>query len=954
MRVTCLLTVLILAAVAQGLAVEGAAPVDVSSLTADEHLQQADSAYNRRDYAAAAELYRLFFSNYAQSNEPQIKEIIRRRRYEMAMCQVQLRKFEEATEAVAEALAASPPLDEKSIQELTFWRGVGELESKEYAAARTTFAGFVKLFPPNAYQAPAYVRQFPAASKVPEALLLEGTALLLDEKYADAAAHFSSIKTALPRETRGRATVLEFYSLLEAGKYDEALALVMKESPNLRDMPQIVAFQSLTLQLGGTLIEEGRYRDAIACLQRVWLSERLLKHQNARLLDLESKLAAAEADPNPDPYRTLSLGQQIAKVRREIESFQKIENFDSALRFRLAIAYQAMQRYRESALIMESMLEEMPPDKVVEQASVNLVQSWNAIERWPKVISSSEAFERVFPSSGSLPMVLYLRGIAEQKALDYPAAIATFQRLAKTFPKSEFAPRALFMKGFTSLLADDNPPGITSFEEFIKKHPKHELADAAQYWRAMAFSLDKQFEVARQAMQDYLDERKDGAFRSAAFFRKAYCAQQLEDYQTSINELSEYLRKYPGGEESSEAKVLLGDALMNEGQMEEGIAALESIPSSDTRFYEEGVFKISKALKLMEQYDQMRERMEAFVMGSPKSPRVAEAIFNIGWVYRQNGDPEKAREVYWAAIKEYGGQAEIRSVDDLFPALARLYKGPEEQARYLAKLRDLREEAEAAGQRELVMRALWAQGNALRRAEPEQARGFFVEAAKLAEVESTNPLLLADFAQALQESGDSKGAEAMWRDLMKWNPRAPQKDRALAAMGFFELERGNEKAALGYFDRFERETLGSVIFGKVMLARAALLEERGEFSHAREGLDALLASPSASGSEKAEALYRMGEIHMREGKPQLAVPYFQRIYVMHGKWRDWVARAYFRSGEAFEKLDDKLSARRTYQELGEREELGEFEETDKALKRLQALGGPLPPSENPGPEVPAG
>jgi hypothetical protein len=73
---------------------------------------------------------------------------------------------------------------------------------------------------------------------------------------------------------------------------------------------------------------------------------------------------------------------------------------------------------------------------------------------------------------------------------------------------------------------------------------------------------------------------------------------------------------------------------------------------------------------------------------------------------------------------------------------------------------------------------------------------------------------------------------------------------------------------------------------------------------------------------------------------------------MHGRWLDWVAKAYFRSGEAFEKLNDSLSARRTYQELSGREELAGFEESLRAKERLQALGGPLP-VETPTPE-PAG
>lgn len=928
--------------------------VDVSNLTADEHILQADSAYNKRDFATAASLYRSFFDSYAQAQEPQIRDLIRRRRYELVMCHVQLRKFEEATQAAVEALAVTPPLEQKNIQDLVFWRGVGELEAKDFAAAHGSFTEFAKLFPPGAFKNPAVVNQFPAASRLPEAGLLAGTALLLQEKHAEAAAHFAALKPDLPEDMRSRATVLEFYSLIEAAKLDEALVLVMQESPSLSRMSQIVAFQSLTLQLGSVFIDQGRYRDAIACLQRVWPSERLLKHQNARLLDLQSKLAAAEAAPAPDPYRVLSLGQQVAKVRREIESFQKIENFDSALKFRLAVAYQAMKRYRESALIMESMLEEMPPDKIVEQASVNLVQSWNAIERWPKVISSADAFEQIFPSAQQLPLVLYLRGLAEQKLLDYKAASATFNRLVKSYPKSEFAPRALFMEGFTALLAEENGKAVTLFEEFQKKHKKHELADAAHYWRGMAFSLDKQFETAREAMDEYLADRKDGAFRSSAFFRMAYCAMQLEDYQTAITELSEYLKNYPGGEESSEAKLLLGDALMNEGRMEEGIAALESIPPSDMKFYEEGVFKVVKALKLMEEHTLMMEKLELFITKNPRSPRVAEAVFNIGWVYRQAGEPDKARDVYWEAIGEYGDDATIRSVEDLFPALSKLYKGPEEQLRYVAKLRDLREESAGADKPILAMRALWAQGLASKRSDPEKARELFAQASQLSKVEETNPLLLADFAEALGDAGDISGSEALWRDLIKWNPRAPQKDRALAAMGFFELERGNEKSALSYFNRFEKETLGSMIFGRVMLAKAKLLQERGEFDGARGSLEALLASISATGPEKAEALYRIGEIYMKEGKPQLAVPYFQRIYVMHGKWRDWVARAYFSSGEAFEKLEDTLSARRTYQELGEREELGEFEEANKARARLQALGGPLPVEPKDAVEEPAG
>ena len=155
------------------------------------------------------------------------------------------------------------------------------------------------------------------------------------------------------------------------------------------------------------------------------------------------------------------------------------------------------------------------------------------------------------------------------------------------------------------------------------------------------------------------------------------------------------------------------------------------------------------------------------------------------------------------------------------------------------------------------------------------------------------------------------------------------------------MKRGHDRAALDDFDRFESETLGSPVFGRVLLAKAALLEKRGEKAKALAALEAVLASKFSSGGEKAEALYRIGEAHMASGKPDLAVPYFQRIYVMHGRWGEWVAKAYLRSGEAFEKLNDTASARRTYQELAAKEDLASFPESQLARDRLQALGGPL-------------
>lgn len=924
-------------AVASGYAQVGPSANDLN-LTAEELMVNASQLYVAGKYQEAADKYRAFLSAYGKAKE--LQEAVRGMRYPLAMSLLQAKKISQAREAIEEALANHPPIAPKEKQELTFWKGVCELHDKDSVPARTSLEQFLALFPPGSERNPSSAAQFPSVKKIPEARLLIGSSLLLDEKYAEAAAYFSGVKPGFAPLERGRATVLELYALLEAAEEDKALALVLEEYPRMGDLLQLAAFQTLTLELGSRFLAKEEFRKAIAALQRIWSADRLLRHQEARLAGLTSKLQAAEASPAGDPYQKFQIGQMIAQVKREIENFGKISHFDSSLRLRLATAFQGMQRYRESALILEAMLDEMPPDPVVESASVNLVQCWNQIERWPKAIDAAQTFLGKFPQSASIPLVRYLQGIAEQKDLQFDASAATFASIGEDFPTSEFTPRALFMEGFSLLLAERHKEAIAAFEKFPKKFPRHAMREAAAFWRGMGYSLDKQYARAREVLDDYLEKFPEGTHRGDAEFRRAYCAQQLEDFPTSIRELNAFLRKNPGHDSTAEARVLLGDALMNEGRMKEGIAALKAIPRDAPRFHEEGVFKIGKAYKAMEEYGNLRRHMADFVEENPHSPRVAEAIYHIGWVSRQEGDPAKARKVYWDALDKYGNDPAIRSVEDLFPALSKLSKEPEEAQNYLTRLRGLHKEALAAKKETLAMRTLWAQALAVRRSDPALSRRLLLEAAALASVPTTNPLLLADFADAFQADGQTEKAEALWRDLVKWNPRAPQKDRALAALGTIALERGDEKAALAYFERFEREIQGSPILGSTLLAKARLLESHRRSADARKTLETVLANPTSRGQEKAEALFRIGNIHMREGKPALAVPYFQRIYVMHGRWREWVARAYLRSGEAFEKLKDDLSARRTYQELLEKEDLADLKESALARKRLDALGGP--------------
>lgn len=900
--------------------VEAAPPAPVrSTLTAEELLKTGHDAYQAGDWAKAESLFSQFLSDY--SSNAQAAAAIARIKPLLAMSRIRLGRFPEALPVIGECLK-EPDATPAQREELTFWFGICQMQAEKYEEAKSTFQKFAA--------------DFPASARRHETILLAGTILVVQKKNSEAADYFQKTLATLQGLDRGRAVSLLLHALNQSDRLDEALTLITTESARVNDILQMAGFQLLALELGSKFLEKKEYRKAIAAFQRVWNRDRVLEYQEARLVFLRNRLAALEAQ-KADPQWTFQLSQALTKIERELKVFREMRNYDSALQLRLATAFLGMERYREAALIMETMLKTVPPDPIVEQASINLMQCWLAVERWPKVVEVYEDFESKFPKSEQLPLALFLKGQAEQSALNYANSVSTFDSLVEQFPKSPLAARAMFMAGYSEALLENFAEALQRFKKIESDYPSDPMAETAAYWLGVVLSLDKQWAKSRESLEDYLRRYREGNFVSEAIFRKAFCAQSAKDYATSIEELKKFLRDHPKSNQRSEAFLLLGDAYMAEGEIDRGIDTYKRIHRDETRYFEEGWFKIGKALRLQEKNSALRAHLVQFRTEFPDSLRIAEALYWIAWSYRAEDQLEKAREVYWDAIAELGDKAELRAVEDLFVGAAKLYSEQSERVLLQRKLNNLASRAKADGQKTLATRSLWALAIAFQKTDPAKAQALLVEAAATADVTTINPWLLADFANAAVSAGNLTQAEGLYHALLKWNPRSRYKDRALAGLADLALGRADQPTALKYFERFERETEGSLLSGKVRLARAKLYRGQNEKDQAKATLETLLADKPTNGQVKAEALIELGEILLEEKEYGKAIAYFQRIYVMYNRWPAFVAKAYLLSGFAFEKLDDKESALKTYREMVAREELAGSAETVEAKKRIEQL-----------------
>ncbi|MEM9283370.1 MAG: tetratricopeptide repeat protein [Verrucomicrobiota bacterium] len=924
--------------VAWGQEEENATPsVSIETEGPIQLLERGRTAFLQNDFATAEEALEKFIVDYGEAEE--VEEAVRIHRPYVAISKVALRKFGEALSWIEESLQ-DPKLDRVLSDELRFWRGICLMTQGDLVDAQRAFGQY-------------WANENHQPFKRYEALLLFAT-LYLQQDFPAEAADF--LADQLPKyrndapEAASRAIVLELYARIQAEQYDAALALLRREYPNLGDMTQVISFQTLALQLGSKFLEQKRWYEAITCLQRIWGSEKLMEHQGAKVTMIEDRIAVLEQRGNA-AGAIFQLNSILKRVQREQENFAAIENFDSALRLRLASAYQGLGRFREAALIMSEMLEEMEPDDVVESATLAQIQCWVEIGNWDRAVAAADAYIDVFGVEGkSLSMVLFLRAESLREAQRFGAAQIAYGELVEQFPEDEFAPKSLFMQGFLYLQQGDNEGAFYQFDQVQRNYEGSGMVEDADFWTGMAHSFSGAYEEAREHMEGYLDRYETPKYRKEAVFRIAVCTFSLAEYELAIKKLEAFNESYPGDPLTDEANLLLGDAFFADGDSENGLAAYDRVRPESGRFFEDAWFKKGNAFKLLEEFDAMREHFATFVENFSDSPRMPEAIYWIGWTHTQAGDEAKAKEIYWETIDRYGDDPELVTMTDVLSGLAKVYAPDGEQGKedLLTRLQTTKTRAAVAEELVKATRVGWAKSTLMAQTSPTAERAELMDIAKWVVPKQTRPLISVAVAEALLESGNPLTAKEMFIETRKWHPRAVEKGRIYLGLGDIAASEGDDSKAIEYYDKFEQESFSLVDAGAVKLKKADIYARTGQSARAREALESVLETPGVTAKTKAGALFRIGELLAEEGEHKKAIVYFERVYVVYGKFSELNAKAYWARGQSLEALDLKRQAYETYAELVSRADLSRYDEVDKAEVEVDRLKRFAPASEESG------
>jgi tetratricopeptide (TPR) repeat protein len=944
----------------------GQEPAPVGGRTAGELLAAGEKAFNGGDWPVASEAFLTFLADFGglQGTEGAVNRV----KPLLAICHVRMGRLEEAMPLLEESLKM-PDLAPALRTDLVFFAGLSALRTGQPEVARTHLGA-------------AFNDASMERSRRMEALILGGMSYVMEKNWKETIVFFEKYGAEIARyspEAGARVRILQMHALMQEKRWDEVVAMAKVIHASLDQTRQVVTFSSMLIGLGDHFLGESEAHKAISILRMVPVKSEILRLQNARLAEAELDLGAAESGGNS--VRTSQLRLAIDEMKRELEAFAQVPQFDSAARMRLAGAYFQLQRTREACLILDQMVRQMEPDALVESATASLLRGWMSLERYARAARTADLYvERCknLPEKPNLPEVMFLKGQALEGLFRYKEASEVYLDAAATFPDHEIAPRAEFMAAYNILQLEDYALAGAMLDRQRKKLRKSdEMWPHVVFWRAMALYFNQQWEPFREVLEEYLAEVTGGGvsdeYVDDARFRIGYSYFSEAKYPEAIQLLRTFESEFPTSEWLPEVLLALGDALGAEGELEEADRVYARIVGDAPGFHDEGWMKRGNIRKATKDLAGMKRHYAEFLEKRPNSPRIAEGLQWLGWVAKQEGDIGEARRIYWDAIGKFGNDMVRPGLEDIFLALQSFYPAAERKE-LETRLGDLLAMAKDERKKRFATRLGWAMAQLHLSAKGESAtleqriekcRAELVALVPQIDPKETSPRILADVADALAESGDVSNAELFYDGLRKWWPRSPERDRAFAGLGFLAAKAGEEAKALELFDRYERTSImpktapdengvalvQGELGGKVAMARADLLA-RSKSDEALLILLAIQKSKSMPTRSRAEAFMKTAELHVSHKRYRESLPYFEQIYILFNRFPELVASAYYGRGRALEEMAMPDKAREVYSELANREDLAEFEPARLGAARARMLGGIIPPKEPEGGVIP--
>jgi tetratricopeptide (TPR) repeat protein len=826
-----------------------------------------------------------------------------------------------------------------------------------------------------------------AATKSPD--LLEAARFAAADAYIkkkDTAKAAEVLKSAINEKISGPMLMkvsLQLVDLyIENDQLSEAGALLRKVEESASYADVIVAVNHRLVELGDKHLEAQHYSDALEAYSSARPRAQVIALQTARLeymktrlgnltKNLQARVAKKETIPHQLEEQAATLKAMIDNVDQVLTQVKGLDQYDAILEYRIARCYFNMNRFWPATAAFEAVVSDFPtfPDAPTALYGATICQ-WR-LNRKDATRALATRYLDANPSGKYVAQLSEINGVTLLQQGMNEEAITFLTTYLTTFPKTDN------LESFRGLLANAKfsdgkyDAAAEDYDKLRTEFPNSKNFEEYTYRRALCDFLRNRYDDTIKSFEAYEKAFPKGQFLAEVSYRrgiillaKAAAADTPEKKAAYYKELissMETTLKDPAAERLQllgPIYTLMGDAYSAMGDKDSTTLAATSYASAvknangDLSVISYALDEATKMLRGARRYDDLTDLWQTFLKNNPGHPMELRGVSELSKLLVRSGKIDEARKLLVSQIlgkidnprSEYVEMLLSQLADLFVPKRVAVKKGetpppppavsPEEE---LVKALDIPEDQRTPA---YVARVLFAKSELARKLkDTDKAKLQLKVLSGTAKPEDMSPVLLKIVGDYLFSAGSYDEAIPFYVRLRDAFPQSTYAEAAPTGLGRIALAKKDYAGAIGFFDAaMQAPNVSSATQKEATFGKAVALFNQKKTADAKKLFEEIVGEKDWRGVEKAGSLFYLGEIADSEGNPGDANGLYQRVYLSQGAFLEYVAKAYLRSSDMFQKKADTEGYKNTLRAMIANQKLASFPETKEAQKRLQSLG----------------
>jgi tetratricopeptide (TPR) repeat protein len=711
-----------------------------------------------------------------------------------------------------------------------------------------------------------------------------------------------------------QAAMLAADILVAKGEGEKASEMMEKVRGVAGGGENVAQMNNISLKLGDQMLEKKSFKEALGAYQMVRRQSEITRLQKDRLAAIEKSLANPGKGPIPGSKEELTA--RLETEKKLLEEIEKRPDYDASLYYRLGRCYFEMGRFWESLLAFDVIVSEFKTFPQRDRALFGMIIANGQLKRVVQARALCETYISDFPDGANLGEVSEMYGMLAYNSGDMAGAEQSFDK-ALGFPKAD-KERLLFLRATVLFEMQRFEDARTCLELLLNANAQSAYKDDAQYRIALSYFYQNDFKSVTKALRSYIEENPKGQYIIDAKYRLAFIKFQGREVEEAMKDLEKLVEEAPNDQNIGQVYSLLGDGY---NQRQDFPKALEAFANAVAKAKTDDVlnYAMDNATDLYASENKWKELADMWQSYYEKhKDNEDQALKAISWISRarvRENKPEEAIKLLAEAIKPKIPNGANQQVEVLIQQLCGLmapkrrkkpdgtYDGPtfEEKEKELEAL-ITPEEAGMNGTAQ--MRILFARAWLARQMkEPAKSEKLFAIIIEVAKPEDLSPLLLSTVGDNARSKGDLEKAAACYERLKSLFPDSEFADAApvgLAEIAFSKEE--YDKAMELYDEAIEKYAASSKLLD-ANLGKAKTLVALKKWEDAKKLYEQISNTREWRGEATAISLFMLGEIEFQQKNPAGAIPFYQRVFIAHQKWKPWVAKSYLQCAKSFVQLN---------------------------------------------------